>query len=341
MSYIPDLFVLQAGAEGSDWGDSDAVASVKLMGITNVTFSPAVDVNVFSQLRGSQAPGFETAVSRVGANASVDGILAYEDFPYFCDALFGKATAIESVGGDSDAWDRTYDAPLTTRDSDLAAPSIYTLAYGDASTAVTSSDTFVMSGATLQTLSLTGEDGGPITYSASFIGKQIVEGALVDLADRAVNIAMGDHVTVSIDPASDAAGTTPIANTAFSFALNVNTNRDVLYHLGSLTADGYRDAKWNGTLTLNLEITATTKAYMTDIFAASPSPVEKVVRLLITDTVGREVSVDFVGVVQGAPAIHEDNDGVVTASLTFSGKYQTDQAGWLTILATNATETLA
>lgn len=343
MSFIPDLFVLQSGAEAAtdSWGTTKA-ATVKLMGIMDAKFDPQVDVSLFSQLRGSQAPGFETAVAKVGASASVDGLVSYQDIAYLFDALFGKATAVESVAS-TDAWDRSYNAPLSVRDSDLAAPTLSTLIYGDLNTAPTSSNTFAMNGATLVSMSLSGEDGAPITFSAAFFGKQVIEGALVSLADRAINVAMGDHVSLCIDPSSDAAGTTAVAATAFSFNMNINTNRAPVYHLGSLTASGYRDAKWAGSLSLSMEVTAVTRAYLSDILAASPSPVEKVIRLRIADTTVAEyvIEIDFVGVVASAPTVHDDIDGVSSVSLTLTGKYQLDQAGWLDVLVSNLTQTLA
>ena len=335
MSFLPDLFSLQFGTDAT-WG-SDAAATVKMMGVTDVKLNPVVGVTTFNQLRGTQAPGFETNLTRVGGACSIDGILTYEDFPHMWDALFGEAVSTEAAA-DTDSFTRLYNAPLVTRDTDLGVPSFFSFVYGDANTAATSSNTFAIHAATLQSLSISGEKGAPITYSANFLGKEVVEAALVDLNDRSVNIAMGDHVTISIDTGSDGAGNTPTSDISFNFNLNVNTNRELLYHLGSLYPTGYRDAKWAGTLTLGLEVAADSRAWLAAIVAAS-APVEKIIRIRIADTdtsvAGtaneREILIDFAGVITGAPTIHDDIDGVIAVNLTFAGVYDTTAGNWLDV----------
>ncbi len=336
---IRDLLVVQAGTNDSDWGTS-VPPTVKLMGVTRFDFTPIVETQVFPEIKGSLAPGFEEALTRVGGQAELEAAVTYDDVPYYLDALFGQATATSDASDPNGVWRREYEAPLETYDSDLGNPRIFTLVNGDREAGATSSDTYGMAGSTLESLSISGETGAPLTLTASFIGKEIVNDALDSLSDRSVTMAMGDHVSLYIDPSSDTAGTTQLTTTAFSFNLNVASGRALKYHLGALTPSGYRDQKWSGTLGLSLELNSTTRAYLDDILNAS-APLKKVVRIKASPNTSYELRFDFVGVVTAAPAIYTDNDGVVTVDIEFNGVYDATQGGWLTAFCKNTTETLA
>lgn len=329
---ILDRHEVQLGTQGtsdSDWPDSVA-PTVRLHGIQDITMTSLAEAQMFEELRGSLAPGFESEMIRDGAAVSMDGIALYEDVPYMLDGLFGLATSSES-SNDTDFWQRDYSAPLQVYDTDLGSPSIYTIVHGD-------SDVYGVAGGTLVDFSLSAEDGGPTTYSANFIGDQVAGDALASLSDRAVSAIMGDHWQVFIDPSTDAVGSTEIANTAFSFNLEVNSNRELLYHLGNLTPSNYRDARWAGSLTMELELTAAMKTELDSIINAS-GPIKRVVRLKATS--GSQIlQIDFNGVVLGNQEVLTDADGVITLQLALDAEYSSTLSNWLVMESHNSVQTL-
>ena len=337
---IRDLFSVQIGTEASSdtWGSLARTPTAKLMGIADISITPQVDVTMIDELRGSQAPGFTSVITEVGGEASVEGVVTYEDIPYWLNGMFGAAGTTEDAG-DTDYTDREWAAPLTNYDSDSPTPSIYTLVFGDKSVSTTSTDTLSLLGATMNTLTISGEDGQPLSFEAGLFGKQVSEDALASLADRTVVVAMGSHCSLWIDPAASAAGTTAVDTTAFSFELTMNANRAPVRHLGTNTPDGYRDAKMTGELALSLEMNATSRAYLSDIVGVSDE-VRKVVR--IQATVGAAVlQFDFNGVALSAPEVHTDRDGVISLEMVLSGEYGATLGNWLTFLSTNTVASLA
>jgi len=339
---IPDLIVVQAGSEASTdtWGSSQA-PTVKLMGITDFKFTPIVETQVFDDKRGSRAPGFDEVVTQVAGQASLEAMLLYEDAPYYLDALFGIYTAdVQTSDNDSDYYDRLWKAPLATYDSDTSGtPRYMTFVQGDLEKGVTSSDTFGMAGGTLQTLSISGGTGAPLMLSATYLGVQVVPDALADLADRESTPVMGDHVALYIDPSSDAP-TTLTSDMGFAFKLDINTNRALKRHFGSLPPTGYRDAKWQGTLALTLELQAESWPYLRAALAATPAPVKKTIRIKASSG-SYLFQFDFTGVLTGAPVPFTDSDGVTTVELSFSGLYDSTNANWLDFAVTNKTATMA
>ena len=243
---IPDLFSLQVATEDSDWGSGGVTPTAKLMGISDVSITPQVTQVMHPELRGSLAPGFESDLAQVSGAATVNGVLTFDDLPYWLDGMFGKETGV----ADSDHYTYLYNAPLTIYDSDLDAIRIMDLVYTEGG-ALASTDSVRLNGGTMNSLNISAETGGASMFSASLIGKEVVETTSGALADRDVYVVMGNHWALAIDPSSDAVGTTAVATTGFSFSLDVNANRGLKYHLGSLTPTTYRDAKWRSTLATN------------------------------------------------------------------------------------------
>lgn len=326
MSFIPDLYEVQAGSEPStDWGTAVA-PTVKLMGITSFTVQPNEPQYQAQDIRGSMAPGFMSVPQSRSGAASLEGILLYEDAAYMLDAAFGVVDSDQKgYTADSSIFTRDYDAPLAVYDTDTSgSPRSFTIVGAEKSA---TSDAYSVSGGTLTNFSVSGESGGPLTYTMNFIGKQAQRDELATLSDRTVNMVMGDHVTLTIDPSSDAVGTTAISNSFFTFNLNVNTNRDLRNHMGALTATGYRDAKWTGELRLTLELDATSKAFYNSIINSSTT-FEKVVRIKASSGT-QSVQFDFNGVCMGTPDAWTDRDGVSTVELVLSGQYNATLANWL------------
>jgi hypothetical protein len=333
MSRIPDLLLIEAGTNDSDWGTAMA-PTVKLMGIQNVTMTPVVEAVIFNEMRGTTAPGYEAALQRVGAEVDISGLVSYEDINYFLDGMFGQASPTTDTSGEI----RAYEAPLTDVATDYPDPRIMTLVLGEGGDWAT--DAAGVAGFTPMSLSVSGETLGPWTFSVSGLGKEVAEDEIdTTLADRDINVVMGHQTTLFIDPATDAVGSTQIQNTAFTFNLSLESNRALVYHLGSLTPTGYRDAKWGGTLNLVLELNSDSEPFLNSILGHS-AIFERVIRIKATSG-DNYAQFDFNGVTTTAPEINTDDDGVRTVELQFAGKYESTLSSWVKAETRCSVETLA
>ncbi len=89
MAGLPDLLEVQLGTEATDaWGTA-VDPSVKLMGIDEVTITPIKQSAQVGEIRSSLAPAFISIREMEEGAASIGGVITYQDFPYFVDALFG------------------------------------------------------------------------------------------------------------------------------------------------------------------------------------------------------------------------------------------------------------
>ncbi len=332
MAGLPDLLEVQLGTEATDaWGTAVA-PSVKLMGIDEVTITPIKQSAQVGEIKGSLAPAFISIREMEEGAASIGGVITYQDFPYFLDALFGGALDSDDGGYATDAngtIGRTYNAPLGTFDTDLDAASSFTIVYGEGTNQAT--DVVSLTGGTLNALTVSASTGGASRFSADFLGNKVKGDTLGDLADRTVEVVMGDQWAIYIDPSTDAVGTTQLTNVAFSFELVINPNRALVRHLGNLEPDEYRDAKWNGSLSLSLELDTDSAAYHQSLITATTT-FERVIRLEASTGTGataRRVRFDFNGVITSAPSAFTDADGVITVDLEFVGQYNSVLANWL------------
>ena len=335
MSNLSDLLIVQLGQE-TVWG-CDVAQTIKLMTIDNFQITPIERSVQIGERRGSLAPAHADIRTIEEATATMSGLINYDDVVWFLDGAFGEATSDEA-GYATDAAatiTRTYKAPLVTYDTDLEAVPSFTLCEGEADTLA---NAYSIVGATLNSFGFTFEDGAAGLFSASYIGKQAVADDLDVVADRETVVAMGDHVSLWIDPASDPAGTTAISALAYRVELNVNLNRTLNRHLGSVLPSGYKDNKWDGTLNLVLEMTSVSRAYL-DAALSGASALAKTIRVKAStgsSGTAKHLQIDFTGVLLEAPVVHTDADGIVTVELAFSGQYQTDQANWLVVESLNA-----
>lgn len=322
MANIKDFLELQAGKE-TTWG-TPVNPTAKLMGITDVVIKPIIESELVEEMRGTLAPGYSANVLRVAGEASVDGVVTYEDVPYYLDGLCGTATPTGA-----NPYTYAYTAPLGT------APTVrqFTLAYGDGS-----SDYSLTSGI-VKSFSVSGEKNGTVEFSAEFIGEQVEADTLATLSDRSVGVVMGNDITLYIDAAAGTIGTTQITATGFAFELEVETNRELVHYLGSVLPATYREGKWEGTLKLTLEFNATSKAYL-DAMLGGSSVFQKLVRIKATSGT-KVVQFDFAGFAESAPELWTDEDGVITLEVELKGKVDSGTfANWFKASVTNAVASL-
>lgn len=335
---LHDLDIVQLGTEDA-WG-CDAAPTVRLMGIDQYSITPIRSSQLVGDMRGSLAPGFQHVRTIEEGSASLGGLVCFEDIPYWFDALFGKATSATDANG---TFTRSYSAPLVEFDSDLADASTFNIICGSVS-GDSASDVASIVGATLSTFSIEMATAAPIRFSAQFMGKQVGDDALdASKADRTVEFAMGDDVSLWIDVDSDAVGTTAIDATAFRASLSVNPNRSLVRHLGSLTPDKYRDSKWSGTLNLSLELTSAVSSLLHEIIDGNVAE-ERVIRLkaaIGSGATARHIQIDFSGALLAAPNVFEYSDGLKVVNLVFTGVYNSTMGNWLNVAVLNDVETLA
>lgn len=330
MTNIMDLFELRMGKEISSDAWGTAVAQThKVMGVTDFTISPMVESAQIKDHLGSLAPGYNTVYNRKHASGSLSGNVNYEYLPHWLDGLFGVATPSADT-----EYTYAYTAPLGTEPT----PQVYTMAWGKADAAESIKS---LVGATVNTFQMTGDAGGALTYTVGLIGKSVDTDTFDSAAEAnsTVVFARGCDVALAIDPSSDAAGTTAIANTWFDFDLNINANRSPFWHLGSCTPTDYKDARWDATLRLGLELNATSAAWLDAILATTTTPLERVVKITATNGVNA-ITVTFNGISLDAPQVVTDKDGIASVDWTLSGQYHATLGNYLTMSVKNTIATM-
>ena len=323
---IKALQEFQIGKE-TTWG-TPVAPTAKLMGvdIDGVTLQAINEVERLRDLRGSLAPAFLVVQKRIGATGRLPfSAVTYEDFPYILDSLFGVATP-----GGAGPFTRDYSAPLATQ----ITPRYNTFVYGDGT------DVYGMEGGLVSRVVVSGEEGGPWKAECDLIGEKVATDELESLSDRTVAVVMGDHTKLYIDAVGGTIGATEIASTAFSFSLTVTPSRQLKRHLGNLyPAVGY-DLPWDAELSLSLEFTATTKAYLDSVIASS---LQHQVRIAATTGAGaaaKELRFDLAGVIREPPVIFTDREGLCTLDLVYDAIYNSTLANYLKAYSENGVAAL-
>lgn len=323
---LTDLIQIQAGKE-TTWG-TPVTATVKLLELDEFSLEPTVDSEVYADIRASEAPGYNAAVTNIEGKGSFSGRLTYDDIPYWLEMLGGDVTP--SGAG---PYVRAGNAPVG---STAITPKRMTFYKGDGT------DAYRMPGGVLTDLTISGKTGEPLMIKGSLIGKQVTSGAtLAGLSDRTMNTAMADHITLYIDAWGGTIGTTTIASTGFGFEMALKTNRSLRHYLGALTPGDFNMKKWLGsTLKLTVEYNTTSKAYLNNLLGASAAQ-QYQVRIKAANGANLIAQFDFAGTVTESPVIYDDNDGVASFDLTLGGTYNTGLANWFKYSITNNVAVLA
>lgn len=340
MTKITADLEVQIGQEATDaWGTAVA-PTAKLMGVDDVDLNPIVDVQQIEELRGTRVPAYESLVHMVGGEASIGGLLSYDDLPYWLQGMFGRvdSDATGTLGFTSDAsgntqTTRVFGAPVESSDTEDAIA--YTCVYGD------ETNIYALNGATVNSLSISGETGAPLEFTVEFIGKNVTTDAFASLSDRSVTYVMGDHVKMWLDPGSNAPGTTVSSDVAFSFDMTIDANREPLRHLNDLTPTSYREAKMSGSLSLTLEHDSDIEDEIDAIISATKEGVTRNIRFDCQSGDSDYIYLDFAGVLSGEPDIFQDVDGVITADFELTGQKTDGASDWFAATVCNNVETLA
>jgi len=322
--------VLQSAWQ-SAFGTPKTSATVKLQNVSSFRLRPEFQTRALDQLRGTLAPTHQTTLDNYSGSATFEvSDETFEDVNYWLDALFGAATATGSL-----PYVRAYNAPTTA----AVTPHFMTLQYGQAN------EVWQLQDASVASLTLSGANNSGVQVGGSIIGGKVIQGTLASLSDRtAVTRMSGCMAKVSIG-AWDATSLTELADSAFSWELSINSNREYRGYLGKCTPTAYSDQKWNGQLRLSFELNDTTDDHLIAMLSTTASAIlERQVKIEYktgTSTTERSMAITFAGHSMQAPELFQDRNGVTTYDLVLDGVYNPTLANWLKIETKSATQTLA
>lgn len=303
------LMEVHLGVEATDAWGTEVASSVKLMGVEDLTITPIMEAPMIEELRGTLQPGYRSFVQAAHGEATMEGLVEIDDFPYLLASLGGALAGATDAPGN---FTHTWASPILATDTHSAHS--FTLQKSDGT------DVYSLLGATINSLTVEGESGGPITYTADFVGKSVTTDVAGADVDRTTQPALGHMGALCIDLASDAIGTTPIANSAYSFSWGVETNRKFMTHIGNLNPSGFREGKWEGSLSLSIEASTDTYPLLDGIIGATNATTGRNVQLKFTAATDSILTLDFSGALLEAPELYSDEDGVVTLDLEFVGQ---------------------
>ena len=321
--------VLQSAWQ-SAFGTPNATATVKLQNVSSFKLRPEFQTRALEQLRGTLAPTHQTTLDNYSGSATFEvSDETFEDVNYWLEALFGTA----SPTGPG-PYVRAYAAPTTA----AITPHFMTLQWGQAN------GVFQLQDASIASLTLSGADNTGVQLGGSIVAGKVIPGTLASLLDRtAVTRMSGCMASVAIE-AWAGSTFTPLASSAFSWELSINSNREYRGYLGDCTPTAYDDQKWNGQLRLSLELNATTDDYLIAMLGASSAILEKQVRIKYSTGSGaslRSMTITFAGHSMQAPEFFQNRNGVVTYDLVLDGVYNPTLANWLKIETASETAVLA
>ena len=302
------------------FGTPKTPATVKLQNVSSFRLRPEFQTRALEQLRGTLAPTHQTTLDNYAGSATFEvSDETFEDVNYWLEALFGTASPTGS-----DPYVRAYAAPLTS----AVTPKFMTLQWGQ------TNGVFQIQDASVASLTLSGADNTGIQVGGSIIGGKVTAGTYTSLNDRTGTTRMsGCMAKVSIG-AWDATSLTELADSAFSWELSINSNREYRGYLGDCTPTAYHDQKWNGQLRLSLELNTSTDDYLTAMLGSSSAILERQIEIKYSTTVdgkARSMTIKFAGHSMQAPELFQDRNGVATYDLVLDGVYNSKLTNWLTI----------
>ena len=329
MAQQQELLQVQLGNE-TTWGVDPATPVGdwrKLPGITDVSLSPMIEIADFPTLEGL-APIYNAAIVKDGGEASISGILNFEDLPLWLDSLMGEDAVPVGAGA---PYKYVYAAPHAAA---VVDPKSYTLYYGTATSG------YQLLGAMVNTLEISGSSGEALQLSLGFVGKQVVADAAPQTpVDRAVNMAIASDVALWIG--NGLTGTYPGTAwtcTAYSFSISITANRSLIYALGSIVPCDTYHQRFDGTLDLTLEFPgdASKTKTLLNALLSGPTLQQQNIRLKVTLDATHSVQFDFAGTLMDPPDIFTDSDGISTVDMSWKGTYDDTQTTWLDVEVENA-----
>ncbi len=298
-----DLIQAQVGTQ-SVFGTGVA-ATAKLSGVDGLTLSPTVESILIEEMRGTLSRARSAEQVKQEGAGSIEGVLCYEDAPYYFDNLL-----FQDAPSGAGPYTRDWVANLASTPA-LRLLSLYKGIQGAAV------DGYRLVGGVGNELVISGETGGPIRFAHNLIGEMVEPATMAALSDRAATWILADHATIYIDDfGTGTIGTTAITAPAwFSFELTLSANRVLIPTMQTLEPKGYHDRNMSGTLKLSLELEATvSQVYLDAILATGSGVFKKQVRLAFVSGTD-ELTLDFAGGSLEAPEPFTEQDGLISVDL--------------------------
>lgn len=315
---------VQAGKQVS-WA-TGVTPTVMLRGITEFKVKPEQEIQELNDLNLNFAGADNQELISNGGGGSFSGWASYEDLPYWLDSLFSDATP-----GAGPGYSRAYAAPVATAPS----PRIMSLVYGDGTVGA-----YQLVGGVLSEMTLRLEPKKEITVSGTLIGSSIAADALESLTTRTVTpIMAGDVTGLALDAWAGTMGATALDDCYLrSMELSIRTNRTLRYCVGSLSASDYIHKPWESTLKIKLEWNATSKAIIDAMVGGATT--QRQFEAEFSGGTNKTLQIQYAGTIAEPPEIFEDDDGVVTTTLTLRRTYHSTFANWCKMAVANAVATL-
>lgn len=317
-----DLTKVQIGTE-TTWG-TPVAPTAQFPLITDVTLTPDITSTVHADMRGSLAPGHVATLDKVGASVSMSMILAYETLPYVLDNVFSQATP--SGAG---PYVRDYSAP----DGAVSTPRKFTVVHGEGS------NIYGATGTVADDLTINFESNAPWNADYSGMAQEVLTDTFASLTTLAATPIMGNDTSLFIDSWGGTIGTTAITASFFSGKINVKPGRVPVYALGSKVPTQYVENKYAGSLSLTLEVTAQSKAFVDNLLGGALT--QHQIRIKATTGANEIAQIDFAGTLTSSPDTFTDSDGVLTYEMTWDGTYNSALGNWCEASVTNGIATLA
>jgi len=309
---LNDLLTIQAGRETS-WA-SAVPATVQLLGLDSFNLLPLVESELKPDLRATQVPAYAAVINKIAARADFAGQWLYEDSCYWLEGLMGIVTPTGSG-----PYTRTYTAPQSN--SGVASPRLFTLYKGD------NTDAYRMVGGLVSELTFNAASDGIGQVSGKLLGQQVQGGAvLASLADRSVNVVMGDHLALYLDAWGGTLGATPLTASSFAYTLHIDTRRRLRHFLNARTPGAWLDSRWSATLALRLAFNASTKPVLDNLLAGTLQ--QQQIRLEAINGLGASARLDFTGTLLTSPKLYDDESNQSTLHLTYAATYHPTFANW-------------
>lgn len=284
-------------------------ATVLMRGVTDASFDLINQSSVVEEIGFAAGSTIVPASYRM-AEGSLTFVPSYQDVRYVLQGVFGAPVTT----GSADPFTHTWAAPALTA---LPAPQIYTVEYG------TTGAEYRAVGTLIGEFTLTSTAGESVSCEASLVAREIQANAMTTgLSPRAVDALSHVHAGLWIDPQTSAYGTTAFTASLIRAEWMVNTGRHMKLFAGSRNPQDWGDARWESTVTLELEYT-TSPAVKALVDSLLSNEILRRIRLRWQLSASRSLTVDFFGTLVENPSLFGDRDGNMTVELVFSATVDT------------------
>lgn len=322
MSYTPAFETVEVGMQ-TVWGTA-VTPTAKLSLIEECEIEPIQESEVIPELRGTLAGNYTASLNKGGGEASLKGALCYEDIGYYLDSILVKNVSPTGAG----PYVYLRDAPL----SSIPARRLFTLVKGNST-----NYSYGLNSGIINELNIKIESNQLWMFDAKLVGQKVAELALAGSSDRTATPIHANNTSLWIDAWAGTIGSTAISDAWFSAELQIKSNSDVVPTIGNQYPISYRDAIYEASLKLKIEVATATKAFMTALLGTTVT--QKQIRIKGTTGATAIAQLDFAGTFKNAPKV-EDENGVSSFEFELFHTYNPTLANWLKTSVTTSVAVL-